>query len=467
MHQIDQFQEKEIIELEIRNITSLILDVCSTSAKCSFSLYDNNGDGIWSSIEKYLSPLCQYCKNDTNLWELCEIDHKKRACIKRFSNDFNEKLDICHFGLYNLCHPIVINNVFYGSILTGQKRFSSDSNSEEHVVFTNRINELCEKDIINEQQKNVLINLYKKIKPHEEIAPDIFHNIKIIEDNLSKAISNIINRVEKRIRRLTHLKHELHDPNISIKNRMSYSAKQIDFIINNYIVSDDVKLILNDIKTNISYSTNWSVMFSNIIENIAGSMSRDPIKPLVKRNNILTIIKNVINLFKEQAEHKDVVFENRNFNTIDDSNLEIDKTLMTRAFINIYHNAVKYSFWGQKEYGPRKIITEISNFNNTHFKIDISNFGTGILNTEIESKKIWKEGVRGILSSDRHRTGSGLGLNQIMKIIESHNGKVFIKSIPKSDDKISGPYLTTLTIFLTYYYEKGLNNVYNEEYFMG
>jgi len=116
--------------------------------------------------------------------------------------------------------------------------------------------------------------------------------------------------------------------------------------------------------------------------------------------------------------------------------------------INIYQNAVKYSFFGNAT-KPRTVRTKCRS-DNQSFRIEISNYGIGILEQELVSMSIWEEGTRGLLSSDRERMGSGLGLPQIKQIIEAHNGSVEITSNPLTEDIIDGPYLTTLIVNLPY-----------------
>ena len=67
--------------------------------------------------------------------------------------------------------------------------------------------------------------------------------------------------------------------------------------------------------------------------------------------------------------------------------------------------------------------------------------------------KVWHDEVRGSLSSDRHRTGSGLGLYQVDQIIQQHHGRRSIESMPIGNPKI-GPYLTKVSILLPYDYKQ-------------
>ena len=153
-------------------------------------------------------------------------------------------------------------------------------------------------------------------------------------------------------------------------------------------------------------------------------------------------------IFWPPAEKKDVIFTNIDHAKADIKSIYVDRSLIVRAFINAYQNAEKYSYYGNRKLKPRKINTICENLDQ-YFRVTITNYGVGILKEEFE--KIWENGYRGLLSSDRFRTGSGLGLYQIKEIVEAHMGKVKLESLPKSSDIISGPYLNKLIIDLPYW----------------
>jgi signal transduction histidine kinase len=119
------------------------------------------------------------------------------------------------------------------------------------------------------------------------------------------------------------------------------------------------------------------------------------------------------------------------------------------AFKNLIHNAVKYSYSSPP--GSRtpqryvKIMGRWTVGGRTHYSIQIQNYGTGISPEEIEERRIFQPYYRGEQSSDRRRTGSGLGLAHVRQIIEDlHHGVINVTSEPQ----LEGAYLTTFTIIL-------------------
>ncbi|HDM78967.1 MAG TPA: GHKL domain-containing protein [Deltaproteobacteria bacterium] len=98
--------------------------------------------------------------------------------------------------------------------------------------------------------------------------------------------------------------------------------------------------------------------------------------------------------------------------------LEADPDLLYRAFLNIFNNALQ----AMPEGGKLQIRTFIEENGNRNLKILISDSGRGV--TEEHLQKIFKP-----FFTTREK-GTGLGLAIVTNIIESHKGKIKIKSQP-------------------------------------
>lgn len=161
-----------------------------------------------------------------------------------------------------------------------------------------------------------------------------------------------------------------------------------------------------------------------------------------EKYDIYTCLTKCIRLYRKEAEKKGVIIHDP-FTISGEKFPEIDmhKIDLTRAFENLIHNAVKYSFSG---YGREKFISIIGEQFENYYCISISNYGVGILPEELSSGKIFEEGYRGELSTDRFRTGSGIGLSEVKKIIKRHNGRIEITSEQKGGDA----YETTVKVFI-------------------
>jgi signal transduction histidine kinase len=130
--------------------------------------------------------------------------------------------------------------------------------------------------------------------------------------------------------------------------------------------------------------------------------------------------------------------------------VEISRSHMQHALNNLVHNAVKYSF--RSGYGRQRFV-KIEGFpKKGNYVIEIKNYGVGILQEEIESGAIFRDGYQGKLTHGEYRTGSGKGLSFAQQVIQQHHGSVEVESRLLSDkiEPEGEPHLTRFTIQLPY-----------------
>ena len=115
------------------------------------------------------------------------------------------------------------------------------------------------------------------------------------------------------------------------------------------------------------------------------------------------------------------------------------------AFKNLVHNAVKYSYKSIPSGSARFVEVRCRLVGRKFYEIAISNYGIGILENEIIEGLIWRPRYRGVLSVDRNRSGSGLGLSHARLAIEElHGGKIEVRSL----EQAGTAYLTIFTVTL-------------------
>ncbi len=130
-------------------------------------------------------------------------------------------------------------------------------------------------------------------------------------------------------------------------------------------------------------------------------------------------------------------------------NIEMSLFDLELAFKNLVHNAVKYSYSSLSGQSTTQVYVKITgrwaDAKQSRYSIQIQNYGVGILPEEIEQRLIFQPYQRGEQSSDRSRTGAGLGLAYVRQIIEDlHHGTIDVTSEPQS----GRAYLTTFTVTL-------------------
>lgn len=453
--------KKQILIDDFKEIIQLILNLFAEKTKHAIAYYDEEGSSNWCSQQDSFSPLCSYINLGANeeLKILCEIDHRNRSSESFFAQKNSPIIKKCHFGLKNLSKPIYLDEKFKGALLTGQKRPEELYDSIDSVdIFNAETKRLLDEKIINENEKQKLWDKFNETKFIRNFDVEFVESIIEIEKKLIKLSSSLEKQLQERKNRFDLIRHELHKPNYYAKHSLRRLINELNVLFSKINTSIDESRTYQNIAKQLNNCCSQLSQFSNIIENISESFSSSSIIIInATKNDLIRIITTAIEIYKTDAELKGI-----SINEIEIQKglekkilIECDESLLLRAFTNVYQNAVKYSFYGfynkeESYFSERFVSTKIFEKNYKLF-ITISNFGLGIKEEELTSGVIWKEGVRGLLSQDRERIGSGLGLTQIKKIIEAHGGKVQLTSVPHSPDLINGPYLTTITIILNYF----------------
>ena len=95
-----------------------------------------------------------------------------------------------------------------------------------------------------------------------------------------------------------------------------------------------------------------------------------------------------------------------------------DEQRITQVFTNLVGNAIKFTEIG-------KVRVEVASTNGA-FMVAVSDSGIGI--AEADQQKVFEEFQQADSSSTRKKGGSGLGLAIAKKIIEMHNGRIWVES---------------------------------------
>jgi signal transduction histidine kinase len=136
-------------------------------------------------------------------------------------------------------------------------------------------------------------------------------------------------------------------------------------------------------------------------------------EPLVLKN----IIEGVSDLLSAQLKENHIELS---FNIAPEANaIFADRNQIERIFINVIDNAIKFS--PQKG----KIIIEAHKEKND-VQIDITDTGCGIPEEALE--KIFEEFYRVDNPINQETKGTGLGLALVKRIVQTHNGKIWVKS---------------------------------------
>lgn len=132
-----------------------------------------------------------------------------------------------------------------------------------------------------------------------------------------------------------------------------------------------------------------------------------------------TLIHDAIEELSDIAEEQGIVLKaDVNAKVAD---FEGDSNQFRRAIVNLVENAIKFNSAGGE------VLIQANNRGNQIF-ITISDDGIGIP-PDVQTK-IFERFFRGHQRGAEHASGSGLGLSLVKAVIESHNGKIWVRSQP-------------------------------------
>lgn len=164
-----------------------------------------------------------------------------------------------------------------------------------------------------------------------------------------------------------------------------------------------------------------------LVENLLGYVTGDQPLTLQKISlRLKALLQEVIDLFTDLAAERCIEIK---LDIMGDPEIEADRDLIRRMFVNMLDNAIKYSYSGSKKTGNRFISISCRRHSTyDDWIIVFESYGVGIEKEEIETGGIFQYGTRGRLSKDRGRSGTGIGLAESKRIIEAHKGRIGIKS---------------------------------------
>ncbi len=266
-----------------------------------------------------------------------------------------------------------INNLILASTSIGQGNF----NAKVPEVKTDKDLETLNKNF------NLMID---RLKSQQE---------KLIINERHEAWSNLA-------RKLAHeIKNPLTPIQLTIDRMKSKFSKEIK--------EDDRE----NFEENLKIINNQIRQIGNLVNEFS-DFARMP-KPILKKNNLVQIIKENIKLLSELDNSINIKFK-RNQETIV---LDSDKEQLSRVFFNLLKNSIE-SIQQKAENNAnfnKKITIEVNDSNN-HITINIIDNGIGF--------GLFAANIKDILNPyfTTKKNGTGLGLSIVSKIINDHNGNI-------------------------------------------
>jgi two-component system, NtrC family, nitrogen regulation sensor histidine kinase NtrY len=204
-----------------------------------------------------------------------------------------------------------------------------------------------------------------------------------------------------------------------IKNPLTPIQLTIDKLKNKYSskISDNEK---NDFEQSLKIIIKQIKQIENLVNEFS-DFARMP-KPILKDNNLVTLIKDNINLIKELDTDIEINFRPIKSNIV----LNSDSEQLSRVFFNLIKNSIES--------------IQEKRLNNTNFKpkidIDLIDKSTNINLSIIDNGlgfEMFAENLKNIVNPyfTTKKQGSGLGLAIVNKTINDHNGTIDFIPIDK------------------------------------
>lgn len=258
-----------------------------------------------------------------------------------------------------------------------------------------------------------MVNKIRKTAKKISESADLTQRIDVDEEGdelhkLAETFNGMIERLDESFQKekqfTSDASHELRTPISVILTECEYGEDCVDNI-------DDFKECIGSIK---NQANKMSKLVSELL--MISRMDNDRLKLNFEETDISELLEFVC---EEQVEiHNDKVVLTQN---IDKEIIgKVDRSLITRLFVNLISNAYQYIGTGNS------IIVSL-NKENDKIKFSVKDDGVGI--SEENISKIWDRFYQ--VDSSRTADGngsSGLGLSMVKWIAETHNGKLEVKS---------------------------------------
>lgn len=392
-----------------RAFAQQIVDLISDMTNLSIFLYIEKNDTVVYSR----GTLPDFCLAVRNV-----ID--EGICSSLFPpNLSSERLSMCRAGLWCRTIPLEIGDGSLAYFSVGHRRIKGrDAESKKKLA------ELVMLYGMNRSDASSFIDKYDELDAvdEEKFYNPIFENLLVLEKQLLEEHS-LIRKQEDQLNEIKYI-----TLNFSHEFLLPIQA----LIANAWHLSKNLK-DENDLKI-AKLIMEGLIKLSFIAENIRNTHVPDI---EYTNENIYEIINDAIDVFQSEANMKGIIINKIQLN---DPTLTgcIEASLpdLKHLFFNLIQNAIRYSYESNTLQGYIKINIDKRN---ESYIIEISNYGIGILEDEVE--KIFLRGYRGKLSADRHRIGCGLGLAAAKEIVERHNGQIEVES-KKIGDKDADPQRT-------------------------
>ncbi|MCW8850717.1 MAG: PAS domain-containing sensor histidine kinase [Melioribacteraceae bacterium] len=426
--------ESFILE-SFKNVINIIptLFIYDNSEKANFA---NDISDLFDSIPKkefspYILEKCVF-----NLIEKSKFRNKlielENAQKEKFQNEerFRDLFDNSAVGMYEVDKDgnfLLANQVFFDILGLNNSSDLNKLNAFKKGISTNgtreKIQKLLDKNdkIINLEDEwlkadNTKIIVKENIRVKKDSNGNIQYYQGVVEDISSrKFVEAELVKSKKDAEKsdrlksefLTQISHEIRTP---VNTLLSFVA----------LIEDELQASLSEELIGCFEHLNKAGRRITRTIDLLIKMSElhtDNYDPEFKENNLFELIEELVNIYKPQAEEKNINLEF--IKAIDNANIIFDKLTVYDIFSNIIDNAIKYT-----DEGSVKIYIKNTLLN----KISVTVIDTGVGISEKYISNIFQPFSQETSGYTRKFDGNGLGLALVKEYCNLNNAEVFVSS---------------------------------------
>ena len=312
---------------------------------------------------------------------------------------------------------ILVFLIFSGIIFLFFKKNSNSS--EESDTKSNAIEtEVTKKDKTlskleklkseNKKLNSEIFFLEEKNRKLKQKVKELKETILSLEEQKEQLAKSEKRLKELRVQKEETLAMVAHD----IKNPASTIKNFVDLLESYDLNAQEQQEVLKGLLETSSRILSLADEFSTVVaqEHVSITLHK-------KKDNLNEIIEEIINANKLKAESKDIALLFKKSFAL--PKVILDESKIKEVVDNFISNAIKYS--------PQKATVNVTTqFDNKYAIVEVRDNGFGL--TQDEIIHAFEKGVTLSTKPTGGESSSGLGLWIAKKIVEEHNGKVWVKS---------------------------------------
>ena len=218
---------------------------------------------------------------------------------------------------------------------------------------------------------------------------------------------------EGKTQHLAHICHELKNPLNAIMGFSRYACQRWDAVD-----TDEQRKRIEESFSGVFSNCKQLRALTNELLNVS-EIETGKVKLTLKEINLFSFLKEVIADHQSNAESRGLSL---NVNSAEDLRVCADKIRLKQIISNLISNAIKYSDEGGIDVAANRFEDQGKMF----VKISVIDTGIGIDRKELEN--VFSEYVTVHNRHSRNVDSTGLGLAIVKKLVELHNGKVWVES---------------------------------------